>query len=142
MIFVFLFICIVDYIDRFSNVVMDYLNRFSYVEQSLHLWNEVNLIMVDNFFDVFFWWFASFSEYFCINVHEVDWSVILFLRWVLVWFVYQDNCNIMKRVWQCSFWFFCMEQFEEYTCEFFFEVLGEFCTETSWSCIFFCMEDI
>ena len=42
MIFFFQFIYIVDYNDRFF-----------YVEPSLHLWNEANLIRVDDFFDVF-----------------------------------------------------------------------------------------
>ena len=32
---------------------VDFIDRFSYVEPSLHLWDEANLIMMD-FFDVFF----------------------------------------------------------------------------------------
>ena len=31
---------------------VDFIDRFSYVEPSLHLWDEANLIMMD-FFDVF-----------------------------------------------------------------------------------------
>ena len=60
--------------------MVDYIDRFSYVDPSLHLQNEANWIMADDFLDVFMdlvWQF--FIEYFCINVHEGDWSVILFL---------------------------------------------------------------
>ena len=32
--------------------------------------------------------FASFIEYFCINIHECDWSVILLLSNVFLWFRY------------------------------------------------------
>ena len=42
MVFIFQFVYMVDYIDRFS-----------YVEPSLHLWGEVDLIMVDDGSDVF-----------------------------------------------------------------------------------------
>ena len=42
MVFFFLFIYMVDYIDKFS-----------YVEPSLHLWYETDLIMVADFSDVF-----------------------------------------------------------------------------------------
>ena len=60
--------------------IVDYIDRFSYVELSLHLWNEANLIMVDAFFYVFLGSICPyFIEYFYINVHEADWSVILFL---------------------------------------------------------------
>ena len=42
MVLVFEFVYIVDYIDGFS-----------YIEPSLHLWDEVYLIMIDDSFDVF-----------------------------------------------------------------------------------------
>ena len=42
MVFIFQFVYMVDYVDRFS-----------YVEPSLHLWNEVDLVMVDDGPDVF-----------------------------------------------------------------------------------------
>ena len=42
MVFIFQLVYIVDYIDKFS-----------YVEPSLHLWDEANLIMVDDGSDVF-----------------------------------------------------------------------------------------
>lgn len=41
-VFIFQFVYMVDYVDRFL-----------YVEQYLHLWNEANLIMVDHDSDVF-----------------------------------------------------------------------------------------
>ena len=42
MVFIFQFVYMVDYFDRFS-----------YVEPSLHLWDEADLIMVDDGSDVF-----------------------------------------------------------------------------------------
>ena len=42
MVFIFQFVDMVDNVDRFS-----------YVEPSLHLWDEVDLIMLDDGFDVF-----------------------------------------------------------------------------------------
>ena len=60
MVFTFQFVYMVDYIDRFS-----------YVEPSLHLWDEADLIMEDDFSDVFLGSVSPFFiEYFCINVHE------------------------------------------------------------------------
>lgn len=48
-----------------------YIDRFSYVEPSLHLWNETYSIKVDDFFDVVLDLVCEyFIEYFCITVHE------------------------------------------------------------------------
>lgn len=33
--------------------MVDYINRFSYVEPFLYLWDEDNLVMVDDIFDMF-----------------------------------------------------------------------------------------
>ena len=58
--------------------MMDYIDRFSYVEPSLHLWDEACLIIVDDFSEVFLDPACQYSiEYFCVNVHEEDWCVIL-----------------------------------------------------------------
>ena len=95
--------------------MVDYINRFSYVEPLLHLWDKANLIMVDIFSDAFLGSICQyFTDYICINVHEWDWSAILFLGNVFKWFGYQGNCSFIKRVWQCSLCFYCVEQFEEY----------------------------
>ena len=60
--------------------MVDYVERFSYVDLSLHLQDEANWIMVDDFLDVFMDLVCQYViEYFCISVHEGDWSVILFL---------------------------------------------------------------
>ena len=38
----------------FQFVYMEgYIDRFLYIEPSMHLWDEANLIMVDDFFNVF-----------------------------------------------------------------------------------------
>ena len=95
--------------------IVDYIDRFLYVESSLHLWNVADLIRVDDFSDVFLDSVCqNFIEYYCINVHEGDWSVILFLSNVFVWSGYQGNGNLIKRDWQCFLYFYCVEQFEEY----------------------------
>ena len=43
--------------------MVDYIDRFSYVEPALHLWDETNMIMVDDYFDVFL---DSVCKYFII----------------------------------------------------------------------------
>ena len=58
---------------------------------------------------------------FCVNIHEGDWSVIFFLSCISVWFWYQGNCSLIKRVWQCSFCFYCVE----YWYSFFFDRLPQ-----------------
>ena len=51
--------------------MVDFIDRFLYVEPSLYLWDEVDLIMVDDFSDVFLdSVYQYFIEYFCISVHE------------------------------------------------------------------------
>ena len=94
--------------------MVDYVNTFSYVEPFLYLWDEANLVMVDDIFDMFLDLVCQyFTEYFCINVHEWDWSVIL-LNSVFLWFLYQGNCSLINRAWHCSICFCCMEPFKEY----------------------------
>jgi hypothetical protein len=60
--------------------MLDYIDGFLYIEASLHPWDEIYLIMVDNVFNVFLDSVPKyFIEYFCINVHQGNWSEILFL---------------------------------------------------------------
>ena len=59
--------------------MVDYIDRFSYVEPSLHLWDEVYLITLDDFSDVFLDSVCqSFIKCFGINIHEGDWSAFFF----------------------------------------------------------------
>ena len=61
--------------------MIDYMDRFLYVVPFLHLWNEAYLITVDDLFDVFLDLFCKyFVEYFCMNVHEGNGSIILFVE--------------------------------------------------------------
>ena len=79
--------------------MVDYLDGFLYVEPSLHLWDETYLVTVEDFSDVFLVLVCQyFIEYFCINVHEEDWSVILFPNCIFLWFGYLSNCSLIKRV--------------------------------------------
>ena len=60
MVFIFQFVYVVDSVDRFL-----------YVEPSLHIWDEADLIVVDDGSDVFLDSICQyFIECFCINVHE------------------------------------------------------------------------
>ena len=67
MVFVFEFVYIVDYVDEFL-----------YIELSLHPWDEVYLIMMDDHFEVFLDSVCkNFIEYFCIDMHKGNWSEVL-----------------------------------------------------------------
>jgi hypothetical protein len=58
--------------------IVDYVDGFSYIEPSLHPWDEAHLIMVDNCFDVFLdsvW--ENFIKYFCIDIPKRNWSEVL-----------------------------------------------------------------
>jgi hypothetical protein len=76
---------------------VDCINGISYLEPTLHLWDEVYLIIVNDCFVVFLDLDCKkFIEYFCIYSHKQDWSVVVFFAWVLVWFRYQSNYGFTK----------------------------------------------
>ncbi|ERE84898.1 putative disks large-like protein [Cricetulus griseus] len=91
--------------------MVDYIHRFSNVEPNLHTGDEAYLIMIDDFSDILLDLGCQyFTEYFCIYVHEGYWSVILFLRCVFVWVVYQVRlykekvpCDAEKKVYSFVF---------------------------------------
>jgi hypothetical protein len=87
-VFVFEFIYIVDYVDRFLNI-----------EESFHPWNDSFLILMDGHFYVFL---ASvcqnFTEYICIDIHKGNCSEVFFLCWVFVWFMYPSNCGFIELI--------------------------------------------
>jgi hypothetical protein len=84
--FVFEFVYIVDYVDGFPHI-----------EPSLHYRDEAYLIMIDDCFDVFLdSIFENFIEYFCIDILKENWSEVLFLCWVFMWFRYQINCGFIE----------------------------------------------
>jgi hypothetical protein len=69
--------------------VVGYIDRFPYIEPSLHLWDEAYLIVVNGCFDVLLDSFGkNFIEYFCISIHKGNWSEVIFLCCVFVWFWY------------------------------------------------------
>jgi hypothetical protein len=85
-VFVFVFVYIVDYVDGFR-----------YIKPSLHHWDVAYLIMMGDHFDVFLNSVSeNFIEYFCINIHKGNWSEVLFLCWIFVWFRYQSNCGFIE----------------------------------------------
>ena len=63
--------------------MVDYIDRFSYVEPFLHLWDEADLIMVDDFSDVILDSICKHFIVFCAS--------ILFLSNIFVWFGYHGN---------------------------------------------------
>ena len=88
MVFFFEFVYVVDCIDGFP-----------YIEPTLHSREKAYLIMVDAHFDVFLDLVGkNFIEYFCIDVHKGNWSEVLFLCWIFVWFWYQRNCGFVEGV--------------------------------------------
>ena len=68
-------------------------------------------IMIDDHFVVFLDSVGkNFIEYFCIDIHKENWSEVLFLCWVFVWFRYQSNCGFIERIGQSTFCFYFVEQ--------------------------------
>ena len=77
--------------------VVDYLDGFPYIEPSLQPWDEVYLIVVTDHFDMILDSVGkNFIEYFWINVNKGDWSEVLFLCFVFVWFRYKSNCGFIE----------------------------------------------
>jgi hypothetical protein len=53
--------------------IVDYIKRFSYINPTLHPWDEAYLIMLNNGLDVFLDSVCkNFIEYFCIDIHKRD----------------------------------------------------------------------
>ena len=78
MAFVFEFVYIVDYVDGFP-----------YIKPSLHPWDEAYLVMMNDHFDAFLDLVCEdVIEYFSIYIHKRNWSEVLFLCWIFVWFRY------------------------------------------------------
>ena len=79
--------------------VVDCIDGFLYIEPSLHPCDEAYLIMVNDHFDVFLDLVGkNFIEYFCIDVYKGNWSEVLFLCWIFVWFWYQHNCGFVEVI--------------------------------------------
>ena len=86
MVFVFEFVYIMGYVDGFP-----------YIKTSLYPWDEAYLVLMDDRFDVFLDSVCENSiEYFCIDIHKGNWSEILYLCWVFLWFRYQSNCGFIE----------------------------------------------
>jgi hypothetical protein len=59
----------------------------TFIEPSLHPWDETNLVMVNDLSDILLdSVYHYFIEDFYTNVHQGDWPVALFFGCVLVWF--------------------------------------------------------
>ena len=79
--------------------IVDYIDGFLYIESSLHPWDEVYLIMMDDHFHVFLDSVCeNFIEHFCINVDRGNWSEVLCLCWAFVWFMYEHKCGFLEFV--------------------------------------------
>ena len=79
--------------------MVDYIDGFPYIEPCLHSWDEAYLIMLDGHFDMFLNSVCeNFIQYFCIDIHKGNWSVVLFLCWVFLWFSCQCNCDFIEII--------------------------------------------
>ena len=77
--------------------IVDYIDGFLYIKPFLHPWDETYLVRMDDRFDVFLDSVCKdFIEYFCINIPKGNWSEVLFLSWISVWFRYQSNCGFIE----------------------------------------------
>ena len=77
--------------------IVDYVGRFSYIVPTLHLWHEAYLIFVNNGIDVFLDLVCeNFIDNFCLYIHKENWSEVLYLCWVFMWFRYQSNCGFIE----------------------------------------------
>jgi hypothetical protein len=51
--------------------IVDYINTFSYIEPTLHSWDEAYLILVNDSFNVYLDLVCKIStEYFCMDIHK------------------------------------------------------------------------
>ena len=86
MVFVFEFVYLVDYVDRFP-----------YIKPSLHPRDEAYLIMMDDRFYVFLDLVCEdFIEYFCMTIHKGNWSEVLCFCSIFLLFRYQSNCGFIE----------------------------------------------
>ena len=77
--------------------IVDYIDGFLYIEPSLYPWDEAYLIMMDDCLDVYLDSVCeNFIEYFCIDIHKGNWSEVLCLCWIFLWFKYQSNCGFIE----------------------------------------------
>jgi hypothetical protein len=58
------------------------------------------LFRMDDCFNVFLDSVSkNFIEYFCIDIHKGNWSKVLYLFWIFLWFRYQSNCGFIEILW-------------------------------------------
>ena len=86
MVFVFVSVYVVNYVDRLA-----------YVEPALHPRDESYFIMVNKFFDLLLHSACQyFIEDFCIYVHHGYWPEVFVSCWVSAGFWYQDDVGLIK----------------------------------------------
>jgi len=77
--------------------IVDYVNGFSYIKPPLHAPDEAFLIMMYDHFDVLLDSVCkNFIEYLCADIHKRNWTEVLFLCWVFVWFNYKSTFGFNK----------------------------------------------
>ena len=86
MVFVFIFV-----------YVMDYIYEFAYVETALYPQDEAYLVVMDKLFDVLLQSVCQyFIDDFCVDVHHGYWPEVFFSCWVSAGFWYQDDVGLIK----------------------------------------------
>ena len=93
-----------------SVYVVNYVDRLAYVEPALHPWDESYLIMMNKLSDMLLDSTCQyFIEDFYINVHHGYWPVVSFFSCVSARFWYQDDVDLIERVWEDSLFLYCLE---------------------------------
>ena len=74
--------------------IVDYGDGFTFIELSLHLWDEVYLIMLNDHFYVFLDTVCkNFIKYLCIDIHKENCSEVFYLCSVIS-FLYGLSINV------------------------------------------------
>jgi hypothetical protein len=63
---------------------VDYIDVFSFIEPSLHPWDEAYFIRMGNRYDLLLDSVCENFEYFSFDIHKGSWTEVLFLCWVFV----------------------------------------------------------
>ena len=122
------------FIFQFANMVY-HIDWFVCIEESLHPWNKLNLIIVCELFSGMLnsvcW---NFVEDFCIYFHKWYWPIIFFFCDTFIWFWYQGDGGLIKWVWKCSFLCNFLEEFQKDRRLFFSKCLLEFTCAALFNC--------
>jgi hypothetical protein len=77
--------------------VLHYIYTFAYVEPPLDPWDEIDLLILNDLFDVLLDSVCHyFIEDFCIDVYKGDWPIVLLSGGIFVWFWDEGNTGFIE----------------------------------------------